>query len=167
MNDKPRVPNSEIFLAVDIGTHCGVCVMERNPRSGYELWMSYGIDLSGHKGEEPGARFVRAADEFRAALMRPDVRAVYYEQVRRHLGTQAAHVYGGLFALLAAECHRARVPLRPVSVAAVKIAATGKGTATKADIMAAASRRWGSVVMTEDEADARFVLVAGMEEYGI
>ena len=36
--------------------------------------------------------------------------AIYFEEVRRHLGVDAAHVYGGLLATLTAWCEHHQIP---------------------------------------------------------
>lgn len=38
--------------------------------------------------------------------------AVYFEEVRRHLGTDAAHCYGGFLAVLAAWCEEKKFPTK-------------------------------------------------------
>jgi hypothetical protein len=63
--------------------------------------------------------------------------AVYFEEVRRHLGVDAAHVYGGLLATLTAWCERHQIPYQGVPVGTIKRHATGKGNAGKAEVIAA------------------------------
>ncbi len=43
-----------------------------------------------------------------------DISTVYFEEVRRHLGTDAAHCYGGFFAVLAAWCEKHHIPYQGV-----------------------------------------------------
>lgn len=87
---------------------------------------------------------------------------VGYEEVRRHIGTDAAHIYGGIVAVIASECESRSVPYQGVPVATAKRTATGKGNADKAAMLAAARARFGKVE-SEDEADALWIAVAGEE----
>ena len=57
------------------------------------------------------------------------IAAIWYEEVRRHAGTDAAHVYGGLMATLTAWAELRGVPYQGVPVGTIKRHATGKGNA--------------------------------------
>ena len=65
------------------------------------------------------------------------IRAVHFEEVRRHAGTDAAHVYGGLLATLTAWCEQRLIAYQGVPVGTIKRFATGKGNADKAAMLAA------------------------------
>ena len=80
--------------------------------------------------------------------------AIYYEDVRRHLGTDAAHVYGALQGVLEVFCLTRMIRLVPVGVKVIKKHATGNGNATKQDMVRAAYKLWGLSNISEDEADA-------------
>lgn len=97
-------------------------------------------------------------------LERPSL--VAFEEVRRHLGTDAAHVYGGIVAVVSEECERRTVPYLGIPVATVKRTATGKGNADKAAMVEAANRRWGLALAgaDENEADARWIAEAAALE---
>lgn len=88
--------------------------------------------------------------------MKSPVTVLAYEEVRRHAGTSAAHVYGGLVSAFTALCEEREVPYQGQPVGTVKKLATGKGNASKAAMIAAAEERW-SVACEEDEADALWV----------
>ena len=66
---------------------------------------------------------------------------VHFEEVRRHAGTDAAHVYGGLMATLTHWCELREVPYAGTPVGTIKRHATGKGNAPK-EAMIAAVRAW-------------------------
>ena len=55
------------------------------------------------------------------------IAAIWFEEVRRHAGTDAAHVYGGLMATLTAWAELRGVPYAGVPVGTIKRHATGKG----------------------------------------
>ena len=83
--------------------------------------------------------------------------AVYFEEVRRHLGVDAAHVYGGLLATLTAWCEHHQIPYQGVPVGTIKRHATGKGNAGKAEVIAA-MKALGHPVTDDNEADALALL---------
>ena len=59
-------------------------------------------------------RFAHALDDMKSVMGKIDV--VYFEEVRRHLGTDAAHVYGGFLAMLSAWCEKHSIPYQGVPV---------------------------------------------------
>ncbi|WP_264954082.1 MULTISPECIES: crossover junction endodeoxyribonuclease RuvC [unclassified Wolbachia] len=63
--------------------------------------------------------------------------AVYFEEVRRHLGTDAAHCYGGFLAVLSAWCEENNIPYQGVNVKTIKRFITGKGNASKSEVIEA------------------------------
>jgi crossover junction endodeoxyribonuclease RuvC len=79
--------------------------------------------------------------------------AVYYELVRRHAGTDAAHIYGAFLSELHQMCERYRLPCTGVTVQAIKKFATGKGNASKDEVIEAV-RSWGYDPIDDNEADA-------------
>lgn len=82
-----------------------------------------------------------------------DISAVYFEEVRRHLGTDAAHCYGGFFAVLTAWCEEHRIPYEGVPVKTIKRFITGKGNASKSEVIEAI-REKGFLPRDDNEADA-------------
>jgi len=83
--------------------------------------------------------------------------AVYFEEVRRHAGVTAAHVYGGFLAVLSAYCEQHNIPYAGVPVGTIKRHWTGKGNASKADMIAAARAR-GYEPSDDNQADALALL---------
>lgn len=88
---------------------------------------------------------------------------VFFEEVRRHAGTDAAHVYGGLLGTLTAWCERRTIPYSGVPVATIKRHATGKGNADKSAMIAAAKAR-GFNPTDDNEADALAILFYSTEK---
>ena len=82
-----------------------------------------------------------------------DISAVYFEEVRRHLGTDAALCYGGFFAVLAAWCEENNIPYQGVPVKTIKRFITGKGNASKSEIIEAVMDK-GFFPRDDNEADA-------------
>lgn len=141
------------ILALDLGT-----------KTGWALLGTRGDIVSGVAEFRPdrwhggGMRFLRFQswlDEIQRAS--GPVEQIYYEQVRRHIGTDASHIYGGWLAILGAWCELRGVPYAGVPVGTIKRHATGKGNADKAAMMAAATAR-GYSPADDNEADALAIL---------
>ena len=92
-----------------------------------------------------------------------EINAVYFEEVRRHASTDAAHVYGGLMATLTAWCEQNNIPYQGVPVGTIKKHATGKGNADKA-AMIEAMQALGHPVTDDNEADALALLYWAVKE---
>lgn len=148
------------LLAFDLGTTTG---WARNLDSGVPVFGS--LDLKPNRYAGGGMRFVNF-DRALSDLNLGQVDLVVFEEVRRHLGVDAAHVYGGLMAVLTSRCERAHIPYQGVPVGVIKRHATGKGNANKAAMIEAATD-WagGPEPITEDEADALCLLRYAMETY--
>jgi Holliday junction resolvasome RuvABC endonuclease subunit len=86
-------------------------------------------------------------------------------EVRRHLGTDAAHVHGGLLAILTAWAEQNRIPYSGAPVGTIKRFATGRGNAGKADVIAAMRAR-GFQPADDNEADALAILLWAVETAG-
>ena len=93
------------------------------------------------------------------------IATIWFEEVRRHAGTDAAHVYGGLLATLTAWAEMRGVPYQGVPVVTIKKHATGKGNANKAAMIAAAQAR-GYSPADDNEADAIAILHLALETNG-
>ena len=148
-------------LALDLGT-----------RTGWALASADGPIVSGTESFKPqrfeggGMRFLRFK-RWLTEVKGGGLAAVYFEEVRRHAGVDAAHVYGGFLATLTAWCEAHEVPYAGVPVGAIKKHATGKGNADKAAMMAAARAR-GFEPADDNEADAlallAYALTLGTED---
>jgi len=88
--------------------------------------------------------------------------AVFFEEVRRHAGVDAAHAYGGFMAHLTAWCEHHKIPYQGVPVGTIKKHATGKGNASK-DEMVGAMRQRGFQPGDDNEADALAILLWAIE----
>lgn len=93
---------------------------------------------------------------------------IYFEEVRRHLATDAAHAYGGFLAVLTSWCEHHEIAYQGVPVGTIKKYATGKGNADKA-AMIEAMRARGFAPEDDNEADALALLhwaIAEGDAYG-
>ena len=90
---------------------------------------------------------------------------IWFEEVRRHAGTDAAYVYGGLMASLTSWAELRGIPYEGVPVGTIKRHATGKGNANKAAMIAAAKAR-GFSPADDNESDAIAILHWAIETRG-
>ena len=91
--------------------------------------------------------------------------ALFFEEVRRHAGVDAAHAYGGFLAHVTAWCEHHQIPYQAVPVGTIKRHVTGKGNANKEAVIAAV-RDLGFYPADDNEADAIALLLWAMEFQG-
>ncbi|WP_456095268.1 crossover junction endodeoxyribonuclease RuvC [Paramagnetospirillum caucaseum] len=141
------------ILALDLGT-----------TTGWAMRLGDGVIVSGTMAFRPGRyegggmRYLR----FRSWLDHllggsKGIATIHFEEVRRHAGTDAAHIYGGFLAHLTAWCDLKHLPYQGVPVGTIKRHATGKGNAGK-DAVIAAMRARGFNPEDDNEADALAIL---------
>lgn len=140
------------ILALDLGTKLGWALL---PRGGQ---ITHGTEsFAPRKSWSPGQRWQRFRTFLYEVVSRQNVHVIAYEDVKRHIGTDAAHAYGAFLALteLVADSHRVR--LMPVGVGTIKKHWTGKGNADKA-AMEAQARARGFRPESDNDADALAIL---------
>lgn len=148
-------------LALDLGTSTGWAL--QTP----EAQITTGtVSLKHTRYDGGGMRYLR----FRRWLEQLDldagpVEAVYFEEVRRHAGTDAAHVYGGLLGMLTSWCEEHLVAYQGVPVGTIKRFIAGKGNADKAAVIAAVQAK-GFAPADDNEADAIAILLWAIETRG-
>lgn len=142
-----------VLVAMDLGT-----------RTGWAIRLGDGVVASGVSEFRPGRfqgggmaflRFRAWLDELNRTSGPID--AVFFEEVRRHLGTNAAHIYGGFLAHLTAWCEQHKIAYEGVPVGTIKRHITGKGNADKAAVIQAVTQR-GFSPADDNEADALALL---------
>ncbi|AOL93963.1 crossover junction endodeoxyribonuclease RuvC [Porphyrobacter sp. LM 6] len=148
-------------LALDLGTTSGWAL-----KTGDDFITSGTVSLKHSRYDGGGIRFLR----FKRYLDQLDedagpIEAIYFEEVRRHAGTDAAHVYGGLLGILTAWCEERLVAYQGVPVGTIKRFATGKGNADKAAVIDAVRQR-GFAPADDNEADAIAILLWAVETRG-
>jgi Holliday junction resolvasome RuvABC endonuclease subunit len=141
------------ILALDLGTTTGWALQSRegHVQSGSQSFRPQRFEGGGMRF----LRFRRWLTELKACAGNID--AVYFEEVRRHAGVDAAHAYGGFLATITAWCEHHRIPYQGVPVGTIKRHATGKGNATKEEMLAAV-RQLGHRPEDDNEADALALL---------
>ena len=152
---------SASILALDLGTITGWALRtpEGNVVSGTESFRPGRFEGGGMRY----LRFRRWLTEIMGTA--GGLAAVYFEEVRRHAGVDAAHAYGGFLATLTAWCERHQTPYRGVPVGTIKKHATGSGNAGKAQMLAA-MRTQGYSPGDANEADALALLTWAMRNGG-
>ena len=142
------------LLALDLGTSCGFAIVKDG---------KFG---SGTKKLRIDKRaFGSCFLDFRNWLLQMvalyDIQEIYFERVYGHIGTEAAHVYGGLMYTLATVCLELNLKCVGFSVQTIKKFMAGKGNATKDEIIAATKLR-GFKPKTDDEADAIAIMLLAL-----
>lgn len=149
------------LLTIDLGTTTGWAL-----RSADGLITSGTVSFKPNRNDGGGMRYLR----FQNWLTEMDrlggpIATIFYEEVRRHAGTDAAHVYGGLMAVLTAWAEMRGVPYQGVPVGTIKKHTTGKGNANKAAMITAA-RAKGFSPKDDNEADAIAILLWAIDTKG-
>lgn len=149
------------ILALDLGTKTGWAFSD----TGSGVW-----NLAPRRHESQGMRWIKFRQSLNDALQGVDM--VAYEEVARHLGTHAAHIYGGFLAILQEMCEERKIEYVGVPVGTIKKHATSRGNASKADMIQHANFiiRTESYrehpVIDDNEADAICLLAYAEEQYG-
>ena len=136
------------ILSLDLGTTMGFAI------SGEDTAIISGVmDFKVGRYEGGGMRYVRFKKWLTEIKQGIDFDLVVFEEVRRHAGTDAAHVYGGFLAVLTAWCEHHEIPYAGTPVGTIKKFTTGAGNANK-QAMIEAVRSWGFEPVDDNEADA-------------
>ena len=155
-NENPRC-----MLALDLGT-----------TTGWALRGYGGLITSGTASFKPGRydgggmRYLRFTNWLTELdRLSGPISAIWFEEVRRHVATDAAHVHGGLLAVLTSWGELRGVPYQGAPVGTIKRHATGLGNASKQAMIDAARRR-GFSPADDNEADAIAILLWAIETQG-
>lgn len=143
-------------LAIDLGTTTGWALRDGGAT------ISGSMLLKGGRFEGGGMRFLRFKSWLAEVHSRSPIKIAFYEEVRAHKGTDAAHIYGGLQATLTAFCEEQKIPYEGVPVGVIKKSATGKGNAGKPEMIAAV-RKAGFEPTDDNEADAIALLLLKLQ----
>ena len=137
------------ILALDLGTKCG-----------YASAKNSGVfNLKPSTHESTGQRYQTFARLLREYMSIHLIDFVVYEEVHAHIGVEAAHVYGGLMAILQMICIERGVEYKGVSVQAIKKHATGKFNADKKSMVKSAVLKFPKInVIDDNHADALHLL---------
>ena len=150
------------ILALDLGTTTGWALRESSGHitSGTESFKPQRFEGGGMRF----LRFKRWLSEIKQSC--DEIDCLHFEEVRRHVSTDAAHAYGGFLATLTAWCEHHQIPYQGVPVGTIKKHATGKGNAGKEDVIAAIRAR-GHAPVDDNEADALALLHWAIEQHAL
>jgi len=161
LRPEPERVFASCILALDLGTS-----------TGWALRGHDGLITSGTASFRPsrydggGMRYLRFTNWLTEIdRLSGPVAAIYFEEVRRHVGTDAAHIFGGLLAVLTSWGELRGVPYQGVPVGTIKKYATGQGNAPKQAMIDAARAR-GFSPTDDNEADAIAILLWAIETNG-
>ena len=147
------------ILALDLGTQTGWALLaDKRVLSGSESF--HASRFSGG-----GMRFLRFKYFLDEIKQKANIQTVYFEEVRRHLGVDAAHIYGGFLAHLTAWCEDNEIAYQGVSVGTIKRHATGKGNASKKEIIDSVKGK-GFNPIDDNEADSIALLMWAKDNMG-
>lgn len=140
------------ILALDLGTKTGWAI-----KTEIEEITSGSQSFHSKRHEGAGMRYLKFKRWLEQMIESNGITEVYYEEVRRHVGTDAAHVYGGLQSQLQVICVEKGIPFSSVPVGTIKKSATNKGNASK-EQMVEAARQAGFDPKDDNQADAIHLL---------
>lgn len=141
------------ILALDLGTQCGWAIHSE------PLIYSGSYNLKPGKFDSNGQRYVKFENMLVEIFLGHNIDEIVYEAVRRHVGTDAAHVYGGLLAILQTTAIKNGIEYRGVAVQTIKKHATGRGNATKDEMIVAANAFYPHInIIDDNHADALCLL---------
>ncbi len=162
---RPDLPASSLrnraLLTLDLGTTTGWAL-----RAPDGLITSGTVSFRPSRYDGGGMRYLRFRGWLgQIAADAGGLAAIYFEEVRRHVGTDAAHLYGGFLATLTAWCEQRAIAYQGVPVGTIKRHVAARGNADKAAVMAAVRAR-GFSPADDNEADAIAILLWAIETDG-
>jgi Holliday junction resolvasome RuvABC endonuclease subunit len=142
------------ILALDLGTATGFAIWNNGA-------ITSGTKKLRHNKNASGLRFL----DFRCWLIEMikehNIDEVFFERVYAHKGTCAAQCFGGFMYMLATVCEELSVKCSGISVGTIKKFMTGKGNATKEEMIAVAKTH-GFNPIDDNEADSVAILLTAL-----
>ena len=170
--DTPRNRVEQTYAAPQGSRFCTTLALDLGTSTGWAIRGHDGLITSGTVSLRPGRfdgggmRYLRFTNWLTEIdRLSGPVAAIWFEEVRRHAGTDASHIYGGLMATLTAWAELRGIPYEGVPVGTFKRHATGKGNADKARMISAMRAR-GFSPADDNEADAIAILLWALETKG-
>lgn len=136
-----------IILNLDLGTKMGFAISQKN-----KIIKSGSVNFQPTRFQSSDYRFIL----FKKFLSKHDmlgIDRVFFEEVRKHIGVDAAHCYGGFKAVLTTYCQEKNIPYSGVPVGTIKKSICGNGGAKK-DKVIEAVQNLGYNPVDDNEADA-------------
>ena len=141
------------ILALDFGQDCGhAAQVDGKIISG--VW-----SLKPSKFDSAGVKFLKFKRHIEAEIEFYEIKKVFYEAVRRHLGTDSAHCFGSYMGVCVTLCLEKGIEYEGVPVQTIKKHATGSGNADKKQMVMAAITKYPKInILNDDHADALHLL---------
>lgn len=144
--------NNKKTLALDLGTKTGWAIKSQDQIT------SGTIEFKPSRFEGGGMRYLRFQKWLEEInQLTSGIDQVYFEEVRRHLGVDASHAYGGFLAYLTGWCEEKKIPYLGIPVKAIKKHIAGNGNAKK-EVVKEAVKNLGFNPKDDNEADALALL---------
>jgi hypothetical protein len=155
---EPGAINQSGILALDLGTTTRWAIR------GHEGLITSGtVSFRPGRFDGGGMRYLRFTNWLgELERLSGPLASIWFEEVRHHAGTDAAHVHGGLMATLTAWAELRGIPYQGAPVGTIKRHGAGKGNAPKQAMIAAARAR-GFSPADDNEADAIALLLWALE----
>ena len=140
-----------IFLSLDLGTTAGWALGDKEKTKHIKSGI---LKLKPTRFQSHGHRFYDFKKFLQEIHLEHSLSLCTYEEVRKHIGTDAAHVYGGFVATLQSWCIEHSVEYYGVPVGTIKKHITGKGNAGKEDVIDSVKKKLNIFPKDHNEADA-------------
>lgn len=152
------------ILSIDPGSRCGWALYDSSTK---EFLVSGVWDLTPPRGCSPGVRYLKLRSRLAEVLDAYVEIGTLAVEGAHHRGGAATEYAIGVVTHCQAWAAEVGVELLQVRASTVKRVATGRGNASKDEMMDAAESMWKGVRFhSDDEADARWIAVAAAEEVG-
>lgn len=148
------------ILALDLGTYLGYAVMASGKAVVYGT--KHFVERKAtkkHAGDPEGTRFMLARQFIGSTIDTYGAEAVHFEDVHNHTAVGAAHVYGGLRAVMQMACIERGLPTIGHGVGTIKKFWTGRGNEGKTGMIERA--RALGYPLRDDEDDTADALAIG------
>ncbi|MGN7613924.1 crossover junction endodeoxyribonuclease RuvC [Magnetococcales bacterium HHB-1] len=140
------------IMTIDLGMKTGWAIQQESG-----LVTSGTISFKQSRFEGGGMPFLKFHDWLEKTHKLLPVSRIAFEEVRRHIGTSAAHAYGGFLSQLTSWCEKEKIPYEGIPVGTIKKSMTGRGNANK-EAMIAAVQKLGYQPSDDNESDALAIL---------
>lgn len=137
-----------MIIAIDIGSKCGYCTKIDNN-------LIYGcLDTSKYIHGQRYYEFYQLLNTLKSKNINNESIEIVYEHVNRHLGTIAAHVYGGFLAILLLFAYENNYKVYPLSVQQIKKYISDNNRASKQEVIDSVNNKLKINIKNDNIADA-------------
>lgn len=146
----------KVVLALDLGTKTGWALYNNDKMlSGVE-----DFSLKAKEKNRPGKRFEKFEEFLNLMHQKYNINYVFFEKVMQHHKSRAAAaIYSGFWAILINYCEKNNIVYEGVGVGTIKRFITGKGNASKEDVVNSLKYRGFNNIKDDNEADALALLL--------